>query len=316
MFSKKVAILVFLAVFSCILSAIILYYRNTEVFVRITSIICNKSTIKEKQECFQEKILHRTQEKPELTKEIFDTIWNLAKEGKVANDMRLFSPILHEAGMLFVEDAFSLNHGIQLCTLAFRGGCIHGVIMEFIDNKYTGISPRKMMQECNALANENGESVSILKNCVHALGHEFAAKSVRDLNSTLFLCEYMPTLYRDDCLYGVLMEYSKGAVRNGRHSENPVGKHDPNCLLIDNKFKNVCYLSLGFYRQYEAESESWEKTYRFCEQTPNKYKEDCVLGVGGALLFSYAMVIEKAQTVCGSLPEDIKGSCQKSILIQ
>ena len=80
------------------------------------------------------------------------------------------------------------------------------MIMESIDNTYTEIDSRKMIRSCSELTKENGDSDFIYTNCIHAIGHEFVAKSKTDLNSTLTLCDTAPARYRDACLYGVFME--------------------------------------------------------------------------------------------------------------
>ncbi len=118
----------------------------------------------------------------------------------------------------------------------------------------------------------------------------------------------------NSCLYGVLMEYSKGKAGNGNshHSEEPVGRKSFDCNLVDDSFKKVCYISSGFYRQYEADSEPWENTYRFCTNVANTYKQDCFNGIGGALLFSNAYIPQRASAICKSLPEDVKNYCLKS----
>jgi hypothetical protein len=307
---KKSGVRILVGVVVC--SSVIFAYmflRSEFFFVMKMNYLCKSVSEEEREGCLQKAILDYVHRHPEKTKELFGTIIEFLKIGYLSDDMRVFSPIIHEVGMLFVEDGISIDGAVEICPFSLRGGCLHGVLMEDIDDRYSDADTGAFMNICEAL---KPKGVFVYENCIHAIGHEFAAKSHGSLNDMLKLCSKSSLGVRDQCLYGVFMEYSKGEAGSGHHSEKPTGKYNLPCSSLDYRYKKICYTSAGFYRQYEAESEPFETTYRFCTTVPEMYQEDCVHGVGGALLFSQAFVVPRAQTVCYSLPDDVKDTCSRS----
>lgn len=211
--------------------------------------------------------------------------------------------------MHLVETNTPLAEAISLCPLSFRGGCIHGVIMEYLDT----VQSENISTWPKTVCEPFKKTSIVYKNCFHALGHEFAAKSKENLNGMLLLCKNVPSGYRSDCLYGVLMEFSKGESGSGRHLEIPVGKYTPSCEPLEEDFKITCYTSVGFYGQYEADGESLETTYKKCELLPEIYKQYCFEGIAGALLFSEATDRGSASLRCKVLPSKFINICLTSI---
>ncbi len=312
---KSVVWLLIFTLFLILLEIITVHFHNTkEVFITKISSQCAGIAIPKRQACLEANILRYVDKNPTATKELFDTIWKLLGNGGLPDDARIFSPIVHDVGMLLAMKGISIEDSLRVCGLSFRGGCIHGIFMETIDRNYKKVEPDDLIKECTSLRGRNTpNNSSFIKNCIHGVGHELVANVTGSLNDTLLLCNNMPSAFVDQCVYGVFMEYSKGETRIGHHSEKPVGKKEYNCLLVDNSFKKACYISVGFYKQYEVDSEPWEHTYRFCENFSSKDREDCFNGVGGALLFSNAFMKERALAVCKSLPEDVRDYCVGSV---
>ena len=82
---------------------IYLYKINPILFIEVTSIICKRNVQQERRECLQEKILQRIEKTPKMAKGILDSIWELSEKGMLTDDMRLFSPIIHDVGMILAN---------------------------------------------------------------------------------------------------------------------------------------------------------------------------------------------------------------------
>jgi hypothetical protein len=305
-FQKKgLTIFFFFTIFLSI-ALVLLYIKNETFFIKETALLCHKNTINEQRSCFEKKILARTRSNPESIKSLFNTLWDIGTKGELSYDMRLFSPIIHDVGMQLVETGTPLERAISLCPLSFRGGCVHGVIMEYLDDK----EGEKKYDWSHNICEPFKNNLLIYKNCFHALGHEFTAKTKGTLNDVLSLCDSVPHIYQVDCHYGVLMEFSKGETGTGRHLETPVGKVESNCENLKNEFKVPCSISIGFYAQYEADSEPLQNTYEKCLKLPDQERRYCFQGISSALLFSQAMNQEKAFEMCLSLSKEVRQICE------
>ncbi len=283
--------------------------ESAQDFIKTMSSDCEKISSTKSVECFEKKIFSYTDGHPEKVKELFDTIWKLKREGKIQTDMRTFSPIVHDVGMSFVEQKIPLQKALDYCPRTFRGGCLHGVIMEYIDDVFASIDGKAWKDLCSQFG---AEDTFLLQNCSHALGHEFAAKTKQSLAGVLSECEVLSQELMQSCYYGVFMEYSKGEAGKGSHSESPVGKYELDCKSLLRDMKNLCYTSSGFYLVYEADIVPWEEAYLYCDNDKEEYESDCRRGVGAALLFSYAGNRDEASKECNNLPVREKDSCLKS----
>ena len=58
---------------------------------------------------------------------------------------------MHDVGMLLMSKGMSIDEATQICNLNFRGACVHGVIMEHIDDAYENIDAKILIQECELL---------------------------------------------------------------------------------------------------------------------------------------------------------------------
>lgn len=97
------------------------------------------------------------------------------------------------------------------------------------------------------------------------------------------------------------MEYSKGTAGSGSHSHMPVGTKELPCAEIDEEYKATCYASAGSYRQYEPDSESFEKSYEFCFSVPEEYIDSCLLGVHERTFIATGENTEKLDKICERL---------------
>jgi len=261
--------------------------------------------------CLNNKIISYISKYPDRTGKIFETFWDLEKSGKLSDDPRIFSDTAHEAGMILADNNISIDKALIFCGTAFKQGCIHGAVMEYIDGKYpSGIEESKLFDLCRTISSEN----HIYINCLHGVGHELAAKNKTPIQTVLGLCGSLSDEERFACESGVLMEYSKGTAGSGMHSHMLIGKKDLPCSELDEKYKSVCYASAGSYRQYEPAHEEFSKSYNFCFSIPKEYTNDCLTGLSERAILASAENQQKLNIICEKLEsEDNKSACIRSI---
>jgi hypothetical protein len=269
---------------------------------------CKNENVKARQICLEKLMIQKTTADPDSASGMLMGFSKLLQSGAIKDDPRLFSPIVHEIGMTLADNVPDLKKPMSLCNFDFRGACVHGVVMEYIDDRYAGANPATFFGLCNNAVDDKGSPDGYLEymNCIHGLGHEFAAKINGSLSDMLAPCETLAVQYQDECTSGVFMEYSKGAAGEGRHSDAPVGTKELPCADVQPNFQSSCYTSAGFYRQYEVTSESWTASYTFCSTMPAAHQNDCFGGVLSALLFSNGGDQQKSLAVCNSLSPLIK----------
>lgn len=262
-------------------------------------------------ECLNIKIISYISKHPDRTGILFEAFWELEKNGILNDDPRIFSDIAHDAGMTLANSNTPLDKALVFCGTTFKQGCIHGVIMEYIDNRYPSeIEVSKLFDFCRKVSIEN----YIYKNCLHGVGHELVVKNKAPIQTVLGLCDSLSAKESFACASGVLMEYSKGTSGSGMHSHTPIGKKDLPCSGLDDKYKPVCYASAGSYRQYEPEQEDFSKSYNFCFASPKEYINDCLVGLSERAILASAENQEKLNDICGKLEsEDNKVACISSI---
>ena len=83
--------------------------------------------------------------------------------------------------------------------------------MEYIDDRYASADPATFFDLCNNAVDDKESPNGYLEymNCIHGLGHEFAAKINGSLFAMLAPCEMLTVQYQDECTSGAFMEYSK-----------------------------------------------------------------------------------------------------------
>lgn len=260
--------------------------------------------------CLETKIISYISSFPMETGNVFETFWKLAKSGKLSDDPRFFSDIAHEAGMALADSDISLDKALVFCGTTFKYGCVHGAVMEYIDDKYNSkIEASKLFDLCRTISSAN----NIYINCLHGVGHELFTKKT-PVQTILDQCNPLTSEERFACASGVMMEYSKGTAGSGMLSNMSIGKKELPCSELEDKYKSVCYASAGSYRQYQPAQEDFSKSYNFCFSSPKEYIDDCLTGLSERAILASAENQDKLNAICGQIEsEDIKSSCISSI---
>jgi len=275
--------------------------------------ICTMKPTEVHKDCFTSEILTAIDKDPAQTDAIFSGLWQLAIDGRITDDPRIFSDIAHEAGMQLAEKNIDLKQAFQYCGSSFKQGCMHGVIMEYVDNKYHGdVDVQTLKKICEGFDDPLSKN-----NCIHGLGHELAAKVTKNLSDVLDLCEEISTdkSAESACESGVLMEYSKGTAGSGQHSHEPVGQKELPCRDLPDKYQEVCYVSQGSYGQYNPGQQDFVKSYEYCSSIPEAYVQHCMLAVSERAVMAAAENIVQLNDFCEEIKDPKnKKMCQDSLI--
>lgn len=262
--------------------------------------------------CYESKILLAINQDPTKTNKIFTDFWNLAVEQKISDDPRIFLDPVHEAGMVLQSLKIPLEEAFAYCGTTFKQGCMHGYIMEYIDDAYPNeIDPKTLKKVC-----ENLEDPLSKINCIHGLGHELTAKIKKDLSEVLPSCKDIAenTSEISACESGIFMEYTKGAPGTGNHSHNAVGLVPLPCYKLPAEYQKTCIASEGAYRQYNPGHEDFKTTYNFCLSSDPQYTPLCMLAVSERAIIATAENPEKAIALCKELKNNEITLCLDSMI--
>lgn len=240
---------------------------------------------------------------PEKTHRLFSGIQKLVASGEWEIDGRTFSDTAHDAGMSLIQQGIPLKQAVMWCGDTFKYGCVHGAVMEYIDTTYPGDIGKGMLVTCDQFQSRWDPADLVYLNCLHAVGHSFVAHNGGTVETTLDMCSsYLSTGSEISvCGSGVYMEYSTGERGLGYHSHQSVGSIALPCtddrstttgstiqlITLDNfNWLPICYASSGSYRQYYPDQEPWDETFAYCATLPERYQDDCELGVMDRLRLS------------------------------
>lgn len=181
--------------------------------------------------------------------------------GQPQMDMRYFSPMLHDTGKQLLQTYPDPAVAVRHCSTALMAGCIHGVVMTYVDEHFDERTPDGWFQWCYE---EIGVSTD---ECIHGIGHSFAMHLTGNINEVLAPCSQLFTSHdQAACASGIFMEHSLMGMGSS-------------CSLVSVQWKPVCYASAGSYRQYLPGQETVQATERWCEDHAGDYVADCLYGL-------------------------------------
>jgi hypothetical protein len=260
-----------------------------------------QTTYHERKTCFESQILTTINDYPKETDNIFTGLWALAVEGKISDDPRIFIDAAHEAGMMLESAKISLPTAFTYCGTTLKQGCMHGYVMEYIDDTYPKqINPKTLKTICEHI----GDPLSKI-NCIHGLGHGLAAKIQKDLTSVLATCKDIAEtpIEFSACESGIFMEYTKGTAGSGRHTHQPIGTISLPCDTLPDQYQRTCIASEGAYRQYNQGHEDFKTTYDYCLSHKQEYIPSCMMAVSERAIMSTAENADKAMALCNQLDQ-------------
>ncbi len=249
----------------------------------------------DREQCITASFLLYADEHPENVKALFEETVDLLKKRDISDDPRIFSPIVHAIGMQLAQQSISPTDAFQWCGTSFKQGCMHGFMMEHIELHHDDVQVEQLFSLCDFALNEH---VSY-RNCVHAVGHEIAAKMRGDLSALLEFCD--DRAMSQDCASGVMMEYSTGEYGTGGHSHMPAGTRRLPCGELQHHYQATCFAADVAYRLYLPGRESFDVTADHCMAVPIEFRRACMLGVAEKIFTVSAENINVAHERCGSL---------------
>lgn len=243
-------------------------------------------------ECLTEKILAYADEHPEKLGGFFADVATMLKEGSIPDDPRTLSPIVHATGMELAHNDVEPEDAFEWCGTSFKQGCMHGFMMEYVELLPSAVRVGEMFPLCDfASANRLWQ-----RNCIHAIGHEIAAKLPADLPTLLEACD--GATFGQDCASGVMMEYSTGNHGTGHHSHQRTGVLALPCAEVQERYQTTCYATDAAYAQYLPGGESFDATATRCMNVPSTFRHACMLGL-----------VEKMFTAAAEDMHETEGSC-------
>lgn len=159
--------------------------------------ISKKCTGHDRGVCLNEKIISYITQSPEEAGVLLETFWELSKEGKITDDPRIFSDVAHYAGMKLIKQNVSPRKAVHRCGSAFKQGCVHGAIMEYLDHADSPGEVEKLFAWCKDIS---GKSQDIHINCLHGVGHTFAAKNSEEITKVVHFCDPLVGNERSACV--------------------------------------------------------------------------------------------------------------------
>ena len=238
--------------------------------------ICTQSNDNTLVGCLSIKVASYLKIHPDKTGAVLTYVYQHARDGHPL-DLRLLSDLAHETGMVLSNSNVGLHQGLLYCGESFEGACMHGFVMERMDNVQLAqnVMINKFLNYCDTL-----NSTSLYPQCVHGVGHELWAKTNLSLNGSLQLCNKFTALpIIQACQSGVLMEYSKGAISRGHHSHTPAGKIELPCANLSLSYHGICIVANAYYKQYVPGWEPAVATYERCSKVENSYQIACSIEV-------------------------------------
>lgn len=181
--------------------------------------------------------------------------------------------------------AKSLPGVFNTCNFTCHGGCYHGAIEEYLQERklLTNQDERATRQEISSICGkkEQASVPQVFRECIHGLGHGTMYISDGDLFQALDLCDALSNQEeREGCYSGVFMENSSSST-NTAHPGRFLRRDDPMypCTAVGEPYRRMCYRYQSSYFA-EITNHDWKKTGDLCMSTPPEFRRDCFQTIG------------------------------------
>ncbi len=180
----------------------------------------------------------------------------------------------------------SIPESYASCTAVCHGGCYHGVIESYFDQKgipLYGADDSIIITEIRSVCKkpEDYAVPQLYNECIHGIGHAMMFITNGDLPYSLKLCDGLQTLTdRENCYSGVFMESSSSST-NRDHPGKFIKPDDPlyPCNILDSRYLRTCYTYQSSYFSIITNYD-WKKTIGLCNTVPVDYRMGCFRFVG------------------------------------
>jgi len=216
------------------------------------------------------------------------------------------------------KDTKSISDSYSTCTSVCWGGCYHGVMEQYFDEKdiplYTSDTSKISREIVNACGKQEDHKISReYFECLHGIGHAMMFITNEDLPYSLSLCDNLKENQdREACYGGAFMESSSSSTS---HPSRFIKDDDPMypCNILDEKYLETCYMYQSSHFA-KISNYDWVKVGELCELVSEPYQEGCFTIIGSNQVGSY-MDTEKFIETCSSFEEtDNRNSCNRGVL--
>jgi len=258
-------------------------------------------------QCISDLGVKLTTDDPKVADEFQQSLLKLVAQGKVSNDAREFSDLVHDLGMQIASSNLPLSDKLKACGSTFKYACFHGILMQEMESMSVG----DLVDFC---AGSLFTSLPAWRaNCLHAFGHTLATREPGGLVAAAKSCNYDNASDLMACVSGVLMEYSRGGLGKSEHSHEPVYTVPLDCSdFSDYDYQRVCFASVGSYRQYAANFEDFTTTAEICNAA-GEFAQVCQQASWERLFLARGYSQSKSIEKCAELPSELNDACQNFI---
>lgn len=183
-------------------------------------------------------------------------------------DRRSLSDSIHDVGMSLAHLYTDPILAMKACSYEWYGGCIHGIVMEYLDD-----NPLKVNSLLNACEVIQDRQQSL--DCLHGIGHIYWAQNKQlNLNDILKMCPIAPN-QQSACASGIFMEFSKYDTSDAKtHSHKRVGSRRLPCESVDLEYIDTCHLAEASYQVYYPE-QSIKEAFSYCDSISEELRYAC-----------------------------------------
>lgn len=217
-----------------------------------------------------------------VARAFFDAAWFGYEQHVIPGDFRALSHFVHEAGMRLGDARIPFTEALSLCSRGFRGGCLHGVVMERA-MALPDQTPESLRALCGSLVDETTADDFQYFQCVHAAGHVLMMEHAEPEDAVSECSVFVPA-YRNACASGVFMQYMTAApVSSGEH-HHAVWHESTTlpCDRVDTQYREACFTSEGFYRHYFPGQDDFVESESHCDTFDMEEAGWCRSGVDQA----------------------------------
>lgn len=196
----------------------------------------------------------------------------------------------HFLGQYEYHKTKSVSAVYQECTSACDGGCWHGAIEGYFQEKKIALNeiiPDVLKNEVKTICG-NTEQYSLLTHytqCIHGLGHALMFLTDGELFQSLKFCDVLEGEHdRVQCYLGVFMENDGGVT--SAHPSRFISEADPQypCADVDAPYQWSCYFNKGPYFARIARGD-WKQMIQLCSSVKTENgRFACFFGMGETLV--------------------------------
>lgn len=201
-----------------------------------------------------------------------------------------FFPRCHEVTHYLGREEYhktgSIAEVYDQCSFACHGGCYHGAIEAYFDEKSFPVFSANNSVIGEEIRNVCGNSATYAKprtysECIHGIGHAMMFITDGELPQSLKLCDSLQLLTdRETCYGGVFMESSSSST-NIDHPGKFIKDDDPMypCNSLEEQYLKTCYTYQSSHFSIITHYD-WNRTIQLCLQVPENYKQWCFRTIG------------------------------------